>query len=221
VVLVADWDWVTISALATAIGTLVLAIATFASVRSANRASRTAERAMQQQNRPLLFPSRLSDEPLKVTYADQHLLRVPGGQGVVEATPDVVYLAMSLRNVGAGMAVLDSWIVEPRLVSSEIRADHAPLDRMRRLTRDLYVPPGDVFFWQGALRDPSEPIFTEVSKAAAEEVPLTIELLYGDDEGGQRTVTRYTLIPHRGEDGALVWLATVARHWNIDRADPR
>ena len=33
-------DWVTISALATAVGTLVLALATFASVRSANRAAR-------------------------------------------------------------------------------------------------------------------------------------------------------------------------------------
>jgi hypothetical protein len=36
---------VTISALATATGTLVLAVATFASVRSANRAARVAEQA--------------------------------------------------------------------------------------------------------------------------------------------------------------------------------
>ena len=218
---VADWDWVTISALLTGVGTLVLAIATFASVRSANRAARTAERAMQQQIRPLLFPSRLSDDTLKVTYSDQHWVSVPGGQGIAEATPDVVYLAMSLRNVGSGMGVLDSWMVEPRLTSSEIRPDHAPLEQFRRLTRDLYVPPGDVFFWQGALRDPGEPIFTDISKAVAEEVPLTVELLYGDDEGGQRTITRYSWLPHRGEAGTLVWLATVSRHWNIDRADPR
>jgi hypothetical protein len=39
-------DWVTISALATAGGTLVLAGATFASVRSANRSSRLAERSL-------------------------------------------------------------------------------------------------------------------------------------------------------------------------------
>ena len=39
-------DWVTISALATAGGTLVLALATFASVRSANRAARVAERSL-------------------------------------------------------------------------------------------------------------------------------------------------------------------------------
>ena len=36
-------DWVTISSLATAGGTLVLAVATFSSVRSANRSARVAE----------------------------------------------------------------------------------------------------------------------------------------------------------------------------------
>ena len=35
-------DWVTISSLATAGGTLVLAVATFSSVRSANRSARVA-----------------------------------------------------------------------------------------------------------------------------------------------------------------------------------
>jgi hypothetical protein len=218
---VAGWDWVTISALATALGTLVLAIATFASVRSANRAARTAERAMQQQLRPLLFPSRMSDETLKVGFADRHWVRVPGGRAVAEATPDVVYLAMSLRNVGSGLAVLDSWVIRPQQLFSATSPDHAPLGDFRRLTRDLFVPAGDVFFWQGALRDPSEPIFTEVSKVIGEEGALTLELLYGDDEGGQRTITRFTLQPMRSEDGSPNWLASVARHWNIDRADPR
>ena len=39
-------DWVTISSLATAGGTLVLAMATFASVRSANQSARVAERSL-------------------------------------------------------------------------------------------------------------------------------------------------------------------------------
>ena len=218
----ASWDWVTISALATAGGTLVLAIATFASVRSANAAARTAERAMQQNLRPLLFPSRLSDEPLKVSFVDQHWVRVPGGQGVVEVTDDVVYLAMSLRNVGTGLAVLHGWEIELGLaVAGGASVDHPPLDSFRRLTRDLYVPAGDVFFWQGALRDPGEPIFAEVARAAQDQSPLTIQLLYGDAEGGQRTVSRFSLLPHTSEDGRCAWIATVSRHWNIDRADPR
>lgn len=216
-----SWDWVTISALATAFGTLVLAVATFASVRSGNRAARNAERALLQGLRPLLFPSRLSDEVLKVSFVDRHMVRVLGGQGVVEVTPDVVYLAMSLRNVGSGMGVLHGWHIEAHQVVSDQQPSHAPLDQFRRLTRDLYVPPGDVFFWQGALRDSTDPVFVEVAQATRDESPLTLELLYGDEEGGQRTVTRYALLPHRSEDGSLVWLSSVGRHWNIDRADPR
>jgi hypothetical protein len=39
-------NWNTVSSLATGVGTLVLAVATFASVRSANRAARAAERSL-------------------------------------------------------------------------------------------------------------------------------------------------------------------------------
>jgi hypothetical protein len=45
-------DWVRISALATASGNLLLAVATFASVRSANRAARVAEQAFLMDQRP-------------------------------------------------------------------------------------------------------------------------------------------------------------------------
>ena len=46
---------------------------------------------------------------------------------------------------------------------------------------------------------------------------LTVDLLYGDFEGGQRVISRFALMP-RSDDG---WHATNARHWNLDRADPR
>ena len=42
-------DWVVISSLATAVGTLVLAVATFSAVRSSNRSARIAEAALQEQ----------------------------------------------------------------------------------------------------------------------------------------------------------------------------
>ena len=44
-----------------------------------------------------------------------------------------------------------------------------------------------------------------------------IELLYTDHEGGQRTITFFILAPH-GDDK---WLCSEARHWNLDRPDPR
>src|SRR5690349_2918390 len=59
-------DWVTISALASAGGTLVLAGVTVASVRSANRAARVAELSLMAAQRPLLVNSRPDDPQQKV-----------------------------------------------------------------------------------------------------------------------------------------------------------
>jgi hypothetical protein len=213
-------NWATVSSLATAGGTLVLAVATFASVRSANRAARAAERAMLDGLRPLLVPSRLHDPPEKISFVDRHWVLVGGGRGAVEITNDVVYLAIALRNVGRGMAVLHGWSAA-RGSASTSRPDHCALNAFRRLTRDLYVPAGDLGFWQGALRDPAEPLFIEIQEAGTNGDPIMVELLYGDHEGGQRTISRFSLLPHDDQDGQTIWLATVSRHWNLDRADPR
>ncbi|MES1247479.1 MAG: hypothetical protein ABUS54_07395 [Actinomycetota bacterium] len=63
-------DWATISALATAGGTLALAFTTYASVRSANRAARVAEASLLADLRPLLVESFESDETLRVNFRD-------------------------------------------------------------------------------------------------------------------------------------------------------
>ncbi|MDP9074910.1 MAG: hypothetical protein M3N98_12210, partial [Actinomycetota bacterium] len=99
-------DWATISSLATAGGTLVLAAATFSSVRSANRAARSAEQALQVGLRPVLFASRPQDPDQKIRWGDDHWARLGGGRAVLETVDGIVYLAMSLRNVGSGLAVL-------------------------------------------------------------------------------------------------------------------
>jgi hypothetical protein len=210
-------DWVTISSLATAGGTLVLAAATFASVRSANRSARIAERALQVGLRPLLTPSKLEDPLIKVLWVDGHHARIEGGRAAVEVVDGVIYLAMSLRNVGSGMAVLHGWHPWPERVHGD--EPHADPARFRTLTRDLYVPPGDIGFWQGAFRDPEEPGYAELCEAVQSHRPLTVELLYGDHEGGQRMVSRFALTSPSGD--GTTWLASVGRHWNLDRPDPR
>jgi hypothetical protein len=213
-------DWTTTGAeLATAVGTLVLGAATFASVRSANRAARTAERSLLEGLRPLLVASRLQDPPEKVSFVDQHWVRVDGGHGTIEVTDEVIYLTMALRNIGRGMGVLHGWHASPGATTSD-RPDHAPIEDFRRLTRDLYIPPGDLGFWQGALRDPTEPLFAEVQTMAKGDEIVAIELLYGDLAGGQRAITRFALLPHE-VDGQRVWMATVSRHWHLDRRAPR
>ena len=214
-------DWVSVSAFATAGGTLVLAIATFASVRSANRSARTAERALQVNLRPLLFPSRLQDPPVKAMWVDRHWASIPGSRAHVEVSDDdVVYLAMSLRNVGQGMAVIHGWSISGNWQSAA--GEHGDPDSFRLQGRDLYIPPGDHTFWQGALRDPSD---QDEEGGALRTVitsrePFSIELLYGDHEGGQRTISRFGIVP-RSEADEPGWMCTVARHWNLDRPDPR
>jgi hypothetical protein len=208
-------DWATISSLATAGGTLVLAVATFASVRSAKRAARATERALLAGIRPVLVPSRLQDPPEKVGFVDDHWVRVGGGRAVAEATDEAVYLAIALRNVGNGLAVLDRWDLHAERATIDVASpDQAGF---RRLTRDIYVPAGDLGFWQGAYRDPAAPEFAAAHAAITERRPVTVDLLYGDHEGGQRTISRFVLLPM--EDGD--WMASAARHWNLDRADPR
>jgi hypothetical protein len=208
-------DWSTVASLATAAGTLILAVSTFAAVRSANRAARVAERSLLVGLRPVLVPARYQDPPEKVGFADAHYLLARGGRAAVEVTDTVIYLAIAIRNVGSGLAVLDSWSLSPNAQMGD--TPHAGLDSFRRLTRDLYVPPGDNGFWQGALRDPSDPLFAATRDAINDGRRMTIELLYGDHEGGQRTISRFGI--NRREDGE--WLAAVSRHWNLDRPDPR
>jgi len=214
-------DWVTISSLATAGGTLVLAVATFAAVRSSNRSARIAEIALQEQRRPLLAGSRLNVDPeQKIMFVDEHWVRVGGGHGVTENADGVIYLAISLRNFGAGIGVCQGWGVRVGLITSMV--EHFAEDELRAQTRDLYIPAGDVGLWQGAIRDRSDPAYDEVARAISGREPIAIELLYSDQVGAQRTITRFTLVPIRREDAdGVTRLINVSRHWYLDRAGPR
>lgn len=205
----------TTASLATAGGTLILAIATFASIRSSSRSARTAERALLAGLRPVLMSSRLDDAMQKVSFREGKWIHVAGGCGYAEATDEAIYFVISVRNVGTGMAILHGWRIE----NADPTQAQPPrnTDDYHRLTRDLYVPPNDIGFWQGALRDPSAPEFAAARKAIESRSRIMIELLYGDHEGGQRVITLFSLMP-RADDG---YLAIVSRHWNIDRNDPR
>jgi hypothetical protein len=208
-------DWQTISALATAGGTLVLAAATFSAVRSSNRSARVAERALLAGMRPVLVPSLSGDADQKVVWRDQHVARVGGGRAIAEHADGNIYLAISLRNVGAGLALLHGWY--PRATVAYSDTPHAEIEEFRRLTVDLYVAPNGPGYWEGAIRDDSESLHGEFMRVVTERQPFTIELLYGDQEGGQRTISRCLVMP--ASDGA--WFSQIARHWNVDRADPR
>jgi hypothetical protein len=211
----------TIAELSTAGGTLVLAMATFASVRSANRAARVAERSLALGLRPLLVQSRPEDPPEPVMWPEGKLFEVGNGFAQIErdeGDDGNIYMAIPLRNVGAGMGVIHGW----HLISGWQRQalEGAPdVSEFRQQLRDLYIPPGDTGFWQATVRDADDKYRPDAEEALAggDGDGLTIFLLYGDHEGHQRTISRFGLRPQ--EDGR--WFCSVSRHWNLEGPDPR
>jgi len=192
----------------------VLGVATFASVRSANRAARAAEGSLLAGlrpagavtppgppreglvRRPALAPHRRrprrhrgdqrGDLPGHVTAQRRHRHRYPARLGVLPRTAQ--------RRCRP-----------PR--SRSLSAAHA---------RHLCAGGGHRFLDERIPRPGVRRIRTGAQAIAARQA-LTIDLLYGDFEGGQCSVTRFGLLPV-GEDG---WLTAAGRHWNIDRPQPR
>jgi hypothetical protein len=207
-------DWSTIAGLATAGGTLVLAVATYSSVRASHRAARVAEEALLAGRRPVLAPAREGDPALTVAFGDRHLVTVSDGMAAVDLVNDHFYFVLPLRNVGAGIAVLHAWRVTP---SFRRAAEKPEAGRLRPQTRDLFIPAGEVSFWQGALRDRADEMRAGLDEAYTAGESLTLDLLYGDHEGGQRAISRFSLVPT--DTGA--WLPGVIRHWRLDGVNPR
>ena len=210
-------NWTEISSLATGAGTLVLAVATFASVRSANRSARIAEVALQEQRRPVLAPSRLEDPLQKIMFVESQWFSVQGNRGVAEYSDGNIYLVLSLRNVGSGIGVCQAWGVRAGQLSNRAAPQHLPEESLRAQTRDLYIPGGDFGIWQGAIRDPDDPDYGPVAEAIQNRQPVTIELLYSDATGGQRTVSRFGIQPWPDD----TWFAQSVRHWFLDGPSPR
>jgi hypothetical protein len=202
---------------------MILALATFASVRSANAAARVNERSLMAGLRPVLSTSREEDRTERIMFGGGHWVSVQGHCAVCEEVDGILYMAMALRNVGAGLAVIHGWNVKKsdELLSVDARGvlEITPpeTDDYRRQHRDLYIPAGDTGFWQGAIRDPEDRDYAEIREAIADRRPITIHLMYGDHEGGQRTVSRFSIIAGEGDE----LLASVTRYWYLDRDDPR
>ena len=212
-------DVATLSNLATALGTLVLAVATFASIRSANRSARVAERALLQGLKPVLVPSRMSDPAEKLMWQDQHWARLFGGRGIADIDQDNIYLAISLRNVGSGIGVLQGWYLTVPYAASP--PEHRAPEEFRIQGRDLYIAAADTGYWHAALRDEEDVFYQPLRKVIEAREPFAVELLYSDHEGGQLAISWIGMRPITTPEGEESWLPSVARHWTLNGADPR
>lgn len=150
-------------------------------------------------------------------FLEGNWVSTAGGRAAVELADGIVYLAVSLRNVGSGIAVCQGWAVRAGRGAAREFPAHAPVEDFRLQSRDLYVPPGDIGMWQGALRNPADRARAAVAGAIEAGQPITIELLYSDLVGRQRTISRFGLIPATGG----TWLASLNRHWYLDWDGPR
>ncbi len=206
-------DWVVISSLATAGGTLGLAATTYASVRSANRAARAAELSMLAQLRPLLLPSSPDDPPQRIGFVDGVGVTAPGGCAGVEVVDGRVYLGLSLRNVGTGIAVLHGahFYPERRPGGDE----HAPPEDIRRLARDLYIAPGKLGFWQ--TRVPRRR--SRARGRGRRDRRRRVRRRRAVRRLRRRPAGDYALrLPPRGRRHLE---RAAGKHWQIDRSDPR
>jgi len=61
-------DWATVASLATALGTLILAVATFSAIRAANVMARVAQQSMLAGLQPVLMAARRDDPEQKVNF---------------------------------------------------------------------------------------------------------------------------------------------------------
>ena len=208
-------DWSTAASLATAVGTLVLALATFVAVRAANRAARVAEYSMQIGIRPLLMPSRLEDPVQKIMWGDEF----HRGAGRRDRCRSGIGWRRPPRDVAPQLGIGHRG--DPRMAPGAYRSARPPRPRRARQLpppdpRSL-CPGGDIGFWQGSLRDPEDPDYAVLLEAVTTRRLFEVELLYSDHEGGQRAIGRFGLAPI--DDGR--WLCSIVRHWNLDRPDPR
>jgi hypothetical protein len=214
-------DWGTAANLATAGGTALLAVATFSSTRSANTAARSSERALLDGLRPTIVPSHWEDPVQKVRFADGQWMAVPGGRAGLEIGDEAAYLVISLRNAGRGLGVLHGWDLRFD-VSYGAAQEHRPVEQFHRLTRDIYLAPGDDGFCQVAVRDTDSEEYRLLTEHAANGEPFVVDVLYGDVEGGQRVITRMAVSrspAHNSKENE--WAVSASRHWNLDRPNPR
>jgi hypothetical protein len=202
--------------LATAGGTLVLAVATFSSVKSANRSARVAERTLLAAQRPVLIPSREDDPVETIRFGDGVIVQVHGHGSVLQLRDDRIYIALALRNGGAGLAVIHGWRLEDQ--ASSAAAERPDTSSFRRQLRDLFIPASETGFWQGAIRERTDPDYTKVRRVIERGERLMVDLMYGDHEGGQRAIARFTVSPLSDEPDNR---AEVLRYWNLDAEDPR
>ena len=173
----------------------MLAVATFCSVRSANRSARVAELS-------LLAGSAAGADPLAGgrparagAFRRRQTLDVPGHGGGGRGRRRRVYLAIALRNGGSGLAVIHGWQAaaaasRPRSASTADRASASLEEFPPPAARSVHPRRRHRLLAGGAARSARSRVRPRCATRSRGGERVRIDLLYGDHEGGQRTIVR-------------------------------
>ena len=149
----------------TTVGTLVLAGATFVSIRSSNRSARIAERALLAGQRPLLVVARREDPAQEVQFADGRVLECCRLRRCFSTRMTSSIWRSHCETPEAASLQLQGYGLDPEQ-AHRVPADPLRTARHRRggqapdsasfipQQRYLYIASGDTGFRQAALRGP-------------------------------------------------------------------
>ena len=112
---------------------------------------------------------------------------------ITEHRPDLIpvssrrtpMVTVRIAHAGPGLGVIHGWRIEQGRSSAE--ADRPAADSFHRQGRDLYIATGDTGFWHAAVRAEDHPDRELLMLMIKERARITVDLLFGDSEGGQRT----------------------------------
>lgn len=93
--------------------------------------------------------------------------------------------------------MLHGWRVEPSRDVATM-SDRPGLNAFRSQSCDLYVPAGDVGFWQGAIRDRTNSSWDLVAERIEAREGLVVDLLLQRSPWRQRMITWFSYLPRRG-----------------------
>ena len=182
------------------------------SVRSANRAARTAGRSLLAGLRPLLMPGAAGSGPEGDVAGPA--LRPPSRGASCRRGGRRCDLCGRHASQRRQRRRRPARVVSQRRLGAGAADAHAG-GTVRRLTRDLHIPAGDVGFWQGAIRDPGDP-YPRSSSPRSQRT--TDHRRYPLRRPQGRPACHRSLRPHTVEDG---YLLTSSRYRNLDQRDPR
>lgn len=161
---------------------------------------------------PIMVPARPDGRKRVARFTLEKHVTIRNADTYAEFDGDGVCLAVCLRNIGSGVAVLKGFDASPNDSAEPASYDVPSLSRFASALHALYLGPGDAAYL--AIFTSLDSSRTDAYEVVQETVPngasLLLDLVYTDHSGGQLTISRLELEWATDVDR---YVAKVARYW--------